>query len=385
MSFVASSINKPLMVPEAWKKITAEGFYSFNPALVSDGHGGFIMAYRFVAKSDLIRRIGICRLDSDMNVVNGSAVDLSDLIEFADSKTDSQSREWFADPRLFELQGKTWMVWNDGNRSEGNHQFMVELDVEGGLKPAGAAREIVINGGRRKNEKNWSFFEAEDKVWAVYSISPHEILSVDINSESKVICQSEVLVEWNPVYSHYFGALRGGAQPVKVGDKFINLVHSSFNMPKGKEYVAAVYEYSAKYPFAPVRELPTPVDLGTPKISAGMSAADNKLNPTTSQVIYPTGLVISGENVWVSAGVNDSDLTLTKGTLKDLTAGMVPANISHVMDVDRSMEKKINPLSVAEIPPKIPVFWWYAKGNVMNSVISAAKFRYGNFGDDASP
>jgi hypothetical protein len=385
MSFVATSVNKPLLVPEAWRKISAEGFYSFNPALISDGHGGFIMAYRFVAKHDLIRRIAICRLDSDMNVVQASAVELSDLIEFADSKTDSQSRQWFADPRLFELQGKTWMVWNDGNRSEGNHQFMVELAVEGKLGPAGAAREIVINGGRRKNEKNWSFFEAENKVWAVYSISPHEILSVDINSESRVICQSEVLVEWNARYSEHFGALRGGAQPVRVGDKFINLVHSSFNMPEGREYVAAVYEYSAKYPFAPVRELPAPVNLGTPKTLDGELAADNKLNPTTSQVIYPTGLVISGENVWVSAGVNDSDLTLTKGTLKDLTSGMVSARISHVMHVDRSTKSSVTPLRVEAISPKIPVFWWNAKGNVMNSAISSDKFIHGNFGDDASP
>ena len=385
MSFVSHFPDDAAMVPKAWKKLIAEGFHTFNPALISDGNEGFIMAYRFVANSDLIRRIAICRLDSDLKVVEGSAFNLSDFIEFADSSVDSHSREWFADPRLFNLQGKTWMVWNDGNRSEGNHQFMVQIDFEGDLKVAGAAREIKIDGGRRKNEKNWSFFESDNKVWVVYSISPHEILSVDMSSDSRIICQSEASVEWNARYSKHFGSLRGGAQPVRVGDKFINLVHSSFNMPEGREYVAAVYEFSASYPFAPVRERPIPLNLNIPKSTENGSESGNKLNPTTSSVVYPTGLEIRGENVWVSAGVNDSELALIKGTLSDLTSGMEPAEVSHVMHVSRSSKDEIRPLPVRTVSPKVPVFWWNAKGNLMNGNISADQFKFGNFGDDASP
>lgn len=373
------------MIPDAWKYISGEGIHSFNPALISDGNNGFVMAYRFVANSDLMRRIGICRLDAEMNVIEGSAVELSDLIEFADDTTDERSREWFADPRLFSLQGKTWMVWNDGNRSEGNNQFIVELSLSGGLKPAGLAREITINDSRRKNEKNWSFFEADGKIWVVYSITPHKILSVDMSSAAKVICKSEVSVEWNARYSEYFGALRGGAQPVRVGDKFFNVVHSSFNMLDGREYVGAVYEYSAKFPFEPIRELPVPLNLGTPKAEQNGGAAENTLNSTTSHVVYPTGLVINDRKVFISAGINDSDLALISGTLEDLTTGMLAARVAHVMHIDRSAKSLVLPRKVPVITTKIPVFWWYAKGNVINSNISNAVFQYGNFGDDASP
>lgn len=385
MSFVSKSADKSAMIPEGWKSIGSEGVYNFNPALISDGQGGFIMAYRFISKSDLIRRIAICRLDSDMNVVSGSAVDLSDLIEFADESVDSHSRAWFADPRLFQLQGKTWMVWNDGNRSEGNHQFMVELSVQGELKPAGPAREIHLKGSRRKNEKNWAFFEAEGKVWVVYSITPHEILSVDMTESTRVVCQSEVSVDWNARYSQHFGALRGGAQPVRVGDKFINLVHSSFNMPEGREYVGAVYEFSAKYPFQPVRELPVPVDFGLPKSSVGEAETEDKLNPTTSKVVYPTGLVINGDDVAISAGLNDSDMTLVRGTLKDLSSGMSAAKTTEITVIDRTGKTSVAPLSVGKITPKIPVFWWNSQGNLINSAISTDVFKFGNFGDDASP
>jgi hypothetical protein len=385
MSFVIKSADKPALVPAAWDKISVDGFHNFNPALISDGNGGFVMAYRFIAESDLVRRIAICRLDSQMNVVQGSAVGLSDLIEFADPEADSRSREWFADPRLFNLQGKTWMVWNDGNRSEGNHQFMVELDITSELKPAGPAREIVLKGSRRKNEKNWAFFEAQGKVWVVYSITPHIILSADLNAVSQVVCQKEVTVDWNSRYSSHFGALRGGAQPVQVGNKFVNLVHSSFNMPEGREYVAATYEFSAEHPFAPVRELPIPVNFGLPRQSESGNLKENKLNPTTSEVVYPTGLVISGEQVWISAGIDDSEMTLVQGTLKDLHSGMVPARSGQIVHIDRSGKNDIAPMSVDSIPPKIPVFWWRAQGNLINSAISHHTFKHGNFGDDASP
>lgn len=384
MTFIAKPADAAAMVPAKWKKLAKGEFHTFNPALIAHGDG-FVMAYRFVSNSDLIRRIAMCRLDADMNVIPGSAVDFSDLIEFADPAADERSREWFADPRLFQLLGKTWMVWNDGNRSDGNHQFMVEVTVEGALAPAAAAREITIKDGRRKNEKNWAFFEADGKVWVVYSITPHQILSADLtSSDTRVICQSEVAVEWNARYSETFGSLRGGAQPVRVGDRFINLVHSSFNMPDGREYVAAVYEFAAKFPFAPVRELPVPVKLNTPKPAVD-AVVENSLNPTTSHVVYPTGLVITGDKVNISAGVNDSDLSVIAGELTDLTAGMVPARIKHTMQIDRSPARRLTPMSVPAIEPKIPVFWWHAKGNLLNGKISNALFKHGNFGDDASP
>jgi hypothetical protein len=195
----------------------------------------------------------------------------------------------------------------------------------------------------------------------------------------------EVSVEWNARYSEYFGALRGGAQPVRVGDKFFNVVHSSFNMLDGREYVGAVYEYSAKFPFEPIRELPVPLNLGTPKAEQNGGAAENTLNSTTSHVVYPTGLVINDRKVFISAGINDSDLALISGTLEDLTTGMLAARVAHVMHIDRSAKSLVLPRKVPVITTKIPVFWWYAKGNVINSNISNAVFQYGNFGDDASP
>jgi hypothetical protein len=384
MTFASKSLEVASLVPQAWKNLSLESVHTFNPALISDGQGGFIMAYRFVSDLDLIRRIGICRLDGNLDVIEGSALELSDLIQFADPKTDDISREWFADPRLFELQGKIWMAWNDGNRSDGNHQFLVEINRSGQLAPNGLAREITITDHRRKNEKNWAFFEVNGDVRVVYSIAPHRVLKVDMSDKSKIICHSEGTLEWKSKYSRTYGVLRGGAQPVQIGDKFVNLVHSSFNMPEGREYVAAVYEYSATYPFAPVREMPMPLDLGVQQTKEFQSTTENKLNPTTSKVVYPTGLVILKDKVFISAGINDSELALFVGSLEDLSYRMIATQVSEIKDLHRADKQLVAPMSVPPIEPRVPLFWWYAKGSKMNATISTESFKFGNFGDDAS-
>jgi len=102
-------------------------------------------------------------------------------------------------------------------------------------------------------------------------------------------------------------------------------------------------------------------------------------------VVYPAGLVISDQRVFVSAGVNDSDFALCRGELADLTTDMVAVRAARVIHLDRDAKNLLSPKSVKPISPKIPVFWWYAKGNLINSKISHALFEHGNFGDDASP
>lgn len=407
-SFIPTDLNRADMLPAAWQHLDGE-IGIFNPALtrVADG---YVMAYRFVSAHDLIRRIATCRLDEQLQVIPGTATEFSSLVEFA-GHADERSREWFADPRYFTLDSKTWLVWNDGNRKDGNHQFMVEMSADG-LRPAAPARELVLWGTRRKNEKNWAFFQNEEGVWAVYAINPHQIVKVDLHSsDTEVICKPVVTVEWNPKYSDLFGALRGGAQPVRHGDTFMNLVHSSFNMPLGREYVAVQYQFDAKYPFAPVRQPLHPIDLGLGKnvmapVADSTTEHDGevvesqdvnnslatdlgvlRLNPTTSHVVYPTGLVIHDGVVAITGGVNDNEPFAIRGEIKSLEADLQPVNKIQVIEPQVLSPERTAKVAAGrlEIPPAIPVFWWNAKGAVMSPKISSATFQFGNFGDDASP
>lgn len=379
------------LIPKQWLHLNGELVNFFNMALI-ETDDGYLVAYRFVSAVDSKRRIGIARLSKDFEVKKGSALPISDQIEFF-TEVPQQSAEWFADPRLFRLNGKIYMVWNNGHTDdETNHQYMVEIDSATGM-PTSKAREIILRSGRRKTEKNWAFFEAEGSIWAVYSVSPHKILRVDLeSSESEVLCDIDNISSWKSTFGDVFGALRGGAQPIRVGDRFINIVHSRYNMPDGVEYVAAAYEFSASYPFHPLREKPYSLNLGfdphsDPSQHGFIDNEELKLNHTTSWVIYPTGFSISGDSYIISGGYNDSHCFVSTGPISHIQEDM--------KTIKSSPQPKILPVGSVDVTAlnkdnriatklELPLFWWMAKGRQMNGAIYSGEFKHGNFGDDAS-
>ena len=386
------SIESDALVPAQWKSLADGTLSVFNMALVGLGEN-YLAAYRFVSGIDLKRRIATCILDKDLNVVSGSAQPFSDHLSFASEGVSEQSKEWFADPRLFTLRGATYMIWNNGHTAnEPNQQFLVKVSTETGL-PIEPARELVLRAARRKTEKNWALFEAEGQIWGVYSANPHRILKVDLDSsETEVLCDMDNLTSWKSKYSQIFGALRGGAQPIQVGDRFLNIVHSRYNMPGGVEYVPAVYEFSAAYPYAPVSELPHPLDLGfdphsDPGAHGFPDSRATDLNPTTSWVVYPTGFAVTGDKFVISGGFNDSHCFVATGNLSHLEAGMSPVKATlqpKIKPVDSVDTATIKGFEAQAISPKLPLFWWEAKHHVMSPGIHTQRFQSGNFGDEAS-
>ena len=385
------AIETASLIPAEWAKLTEGSINLFNMALIPTEEG-YLAAYRFVSSIDQGRRIAICRITKDLEVVSGSALGFSDLVEFA-TNVPAQSKVWFADPRLFSLQGKTYMVWNNGHTDDDtNHQYMVELDSKTG-KPAAKVREIILRSGRRKTEKNWAFFEAENQVWAVYSVTPHRILKVDLNtSKTDVLCDLDNVSSWKSSFSEVYGAMRGGAQPIQVGDKFINIVHSRYNMPEGAEYVAAVYEFSKTYPFQPVREKPYPLDLGfdphsDPSEHGFVDDPGQNLNPTTSWVLYPTGFAVAGDRYVISGGYNDSHCFIASGTISHIETDMKAIRTSpqpKILPVGSIDGSTVTKEHRVETEQELPLFWWIAKDRLINGKIYRGMFKHGNFGDDAS-
>lgn len=385
------AIETASLVPAEWTKLAEGAINLFNMAIIPS-QDGYLAAYRFVSALDQSRRIAVCRISKDLEVIAGSALGFSDLVEFVGAVPE-QSKSWFADPRLFSLQGKTYMVWNNGHTDDDtNHQYMVEVDSNTG-KPAGKAREIVLRSGRRKTEKNWAFFEADQQVWAIYSVTPHRILKVNLNSsDSEVLCDLDNVSSWKSSFSEVYGAMRGGAQPILVGDKFINIVHSRYNMPEGAEYVAAVYEFSNSYPFQPVREKPYPLDLGfdphsDPSEHGFADDPGQNLNPTTSWVLYPTGFAVNGDTFVISGGYNDSHCFIASGPISHIEADLKAIKTSpqpKILPVGSLDGELVNQKHRIEPKQELPLFWWLAKDRQMNGKIYQGIFKHGNFGDDAS-
>lgn len=310
------------LLPEAWRRLAAEGpVRTFNPGLLRDGDG-WIFAYRIVA-SDGRRRIGLCRLDRRLQVVDGSQIPWSDFVRFrADGIYPELGTQWFADPRLYRFGGQIFIHWNSGWHGPRNCQFVQELDGTT-LHPRGHPRELVLCGARQKLEKNWTFFATEQgKCHAVYSITPHRILGFSLAGTDDILFDDLSCIDWLvDEYPANHGGLRGGAPPVLADGEYWSFCHSVHDAPDGYQYVPAVYSFSATPPFAPTAGPARPLGFGDGV--AGRREYE-RLNPAVGSVIYPCGAAREGARWLISHGINDEQCGITIVEHSDVLAATRP-------------------------------------------------------------
>lgn len=291
------------LLPDAWRTIAAGGpVWAFNPGLVREGDG-WLLAYRIIL-ADQLRRLAICRLDHDLQVVPGSPSGVSDRLRLppGDRYPDIVHR-WFADPRLYRWDDRLLLYWNSGWHEPCNHQFLQELDAAT-WNPLGQPRELVLGGDRRPVEKNWTFFRAADGgLLCVYSIMPHRVLRASFDVAGEVQCEPLVETDFTAAgYPPSHGGLRGGAPPVWHDGRQWSFAHSIHDGATGYRYEAAAYAFEATAPFAPRAEPVMPLDLAGPDRDTRRLP---RLNPAVESVVYPCGAALDGDTWLVSFGIND--------------------------------------------------------------------------------
>lgn len=291
------------LLPEAWRPIMSdEPVRTFNPGLLR-ANGGWIFAYRIVG-SDGLRRIGLCRLNPALQVVEGSQIPWSDHASWrTDRAYPEQCKRWFADPRLYRFGERVFIYWNSGWHEPHNCQFLQELDPAT-LFPCGHPRELILRGERKKLEKNWTLFSTGgEKHHAVYSIIPHRVLGFSLEGTGDIIFDEIAHVDWSMSdYPANHGGLRGGAPAFLSEGEYWSFCHSVHDGPDGYRYVSAVYSFSAEPPFTPRAGPTRPVELGNP---FGGQRIHARLNPAVGEVIYPCGAARDGTRWLVSHGIND--------------------------------------------------------------------------------
>jgi predicted GH43/DUF377 family glycosyl hydrolase len=310
------------LVPAAWQTLSSgEESYIFNPA-ITFFRDGLLMAYRVVL-SDGKRRMAICRLDQQFDIVNKSVVPLSDAIHDAD--------DWQADPRFCIVADRLYIHFNNGYRKP-NRIFFLELSADT-LLPLGTARPLILSGVRQLVEKNWMLFNHEEKeLLAIYQISPHVVLRLSPEHADSVPCVRIHETPWDASrYSTPFGLLRGSTPPVRVGDVYYSFFHSVYAMPRlwrllnrilhgrrarSYRYAAGFYGFSAHPPFHPVCFSPAPV-LHAPPTRVSLN---KQLNRFADRVVYPCGSVFLEGKWTVSFGLHDKHCCLETFIHEDLLA-----------------------------------------------------------------
>lgn len=360
------------LVPELMKN---EGsLYVFNPSIVKNNKDGFHCVYRVVDGNGK-RKIASCQLTHGFDVVKGSIVLLSDKIQFADKNVDERQKDWHADPRLFLLGERLFVLWNDGHRKPSNSQFILELDSET-LLPVGSAKELVIKGESKSIQKNWMLFEDNGSYYAIHSLSPLKILNVDLLNEGNVVnCSVIQEEEVNNSYEGVYGELRGGAQPVKVGKYFYKVAHSSFKSENGKQiYMPCFVKFEVvdgKVNIVKVPKYPINIE-GCSKELFNLK----KLNKKVESVIYPCGLCFHDGKFLVSFGVNDE-----RSSLCELSIDEVEYSLEPIFEPSRAEYSDFDNLDSKN---EIPVFYWNPVGKRFNNGLDNRTFRKANVGDLAS-
>jgi hypothetical protein len=145
--------------------------------------------------------------------------------------------------------------------------------------------------GRNSWEKNWTFFDWEDDLYAVYSISPHRIVLVKGN-HAEMIYETPFPAKWNG------GELRGGTAPVRIGDEFFSFFHDRIEPHGRRLYRAGVYTFEARPPFRILRFCEEPLLVAN-------ALVDNGQHDNYCDVVFPGGAVLADRKWFVASGEHD--------------------------------------------------------------------------------
>lgn len=112
---------------------------------------------------------------------------------------------------------KMRLLWLDNNYDIVNKTLLEDI---------GNNSSLVMD-----NEKNWLFFEYDDKVWIIYSVCPFIIYTLSFDEEIREIIKIEKKIhqEWDWFLSEN---IRGGTCPIFVDDNFYMFTHSKLDYNK---------------------------------------------------------------------------------------------------------------------------------------------------------
>jgi FkbM family methyltransferase len=268
--------------------------FQFNNSLIRY-NGRLLMAYRVGWKD---ARIAILELSPNGQPIRNSWI----ALKYGSGQED---------PRLFVFQGQlhvSYTAFNKCSNRDGGYTDLCYARLRETENGWNTDEDINVKySGRQLWEKNWGFFEYEDELYCVYSISPHKVLKIK-NGRGFVIAETS-----NPIKK--VGNLHGGAPPVYHRGEFYCFYHRRLGLSSEKFYSIDLYTFEAKPPFRPSRHIELPILI-----------ADRKDRPgeTVPHALFPGGAFIDDLHRWtVSFGYYDKWSEIAWWDINDVEACLV--------------------------------------------------------------
>lgn len=305
------------------KRIEIKGHpHAFNPSIVR-WKGFLLMSFWLVCEpcesslgSAGDSTVGLVWLDEDFNPISDPF-----FLDFGSTVSRAQ------DVRLINVGETLYMVYNDNQD---------EVVTDGGFRMWTA--KLAFDGiqftlydqqplnyfdweSPARREKNWVPFDYEGQLHLSYSLSPHLVFQPIDNTRccyTVSVSQSDLNWRW--------GELRGGTPAVKVDDQYLAFFHSCISFPSlhsnGQivpHYLMGAYAFSKDPPFEITHISSKPI------IAKGFYSGQTYpyyWKPVC--VIFPCGILVEDECIWITYGRQDHEMWVAKIDRKTLRDSLKP-------------------------------------------------------------
>ena len=279
---------------------------NYNASIVEFA-GQRIMAYRSHRMDQKGRcTLVVCSLNDDWEASRNQWLNLPEQVA-------SQFLH-HEDPRLFIFKDRLYLAYTETTFVESvqNYTCVMKYALLN-TRGAGKKREWYVervfwpryghNDGSHR-EKNWSFFEAfPGRLHFIYASDPHTVCELGPDGETVIkTTKTEVnAVRWP------WGTIRGGTPPIRYGDEWLTVFHSSTPYPvppHWRRYYSGAYTFKAEPPFAITAISHEPLLVGSAE--DGHAHDPRQIDTWKPFVVFPNGIIQKDDfTYWVSYGVND--------------------------------------------------------------------------------
>lgn len=296
---------------------------AYNPSII-EFKDGYLLTFRYTPKrweEPWVSYIGVVLLNESFEPI--SDPELLDT-RFYNQTTPSQSE----DARIFSYKNKLYVVYNDNmdltfpSYWERRDMYMAELFYTDHHFFLSEPVRLLYQARLRQMpwQKNWSPFEWNGNLLFSYSITPHEVISADLETGTcQYFCQTNKSIEWQ------LGPIRGGTPAQLVDGEYLAFFHSgeisvspSSDNRELWHYFMGAYTFSADPPFEILKASTKP--LNAPEFYTYSSYE--------KRVIYPGGFVVVGSNAYVAYGKDDSEVWIATINLEALKNSMESVKIT---------------------------------------------------------
>ena len=293
---------------------------AFNPAIVR-WQGMLLMSFRVIPdrKQSFTSYIGIVKLDE-----NFCPTQTPQIFELRKNSHVPCRAE---DARLIVVGDRLMIAYSDNDQVKiskpGFRMYLAEVlydEVTFSLKDLMRLSQYE---GESKDlrEKNWVPFDYEGHLLLSYSLSPHKVfLPVFGTGTCDTLFTTNAHLQWD------FGILRGGTPAIKIGDEYLSFFHSSIPMASLQSngqtmlhYFMGAYTFSSSPPFELKRMSKEPI------VGKDFYNGPNHYKPywKPGMYIFPAGILIEEEKIWVTYGRQDHEIWIAKLDKRGLLESLI--------------------------------------------------------------